>query len=205
MRPVRSNAAFSMPPGHPPGGGTFFILDTGPGAAIPPDHRLLTAHETYPGHHLLDTCRWRHPRPVRRHLEFPIFYEGWASFAEELLFETGFFEGAVDRLLMAKRRFWRALRGQVDLDIHMRRRSLDGAAALLTSHGLSARRAAAMVRRYSLKPGYQLAYSIGRRRFKRLWTAFRQREGDPAVFARRVLAQGEIGFDHLAQQLARGG
>mgnify|MGYP006288104831 CR=1 FL=1 len=205
MRPVRSNAAFSMPPGHPPRGGTFFILDTGPGAAIPPDYRLLSAHETYPGHHLLDTCRWRHPRPVRRHLEFPVFYEGWASFAEELLFETGFFGGAVDRLLMAKRRFWRALRGQVDFDLHVGRRSPDGAAALLVSHGLPARRAEAMVHRYCLKPGYQLAYTIGRRRFRRLWETFRRTAGDPVAFARRVLAQGEIGFDHLAQQLARGG
>jgi uncharacterized protein (DUF885 family) len=90
MRPVRSNAAYSMPPIHPPKGGTFFILETGQGASIPADYRLLTAHETYPGHHLLDTCRWRHERPIRRHIEFPIFYEGWASFAEELMFETGF-------------------------------------------------------------------------------------------------------------------
>ena len=87
MRPVRSNAAYSMPPFHPPKGGAFFILETGEGALIPADYRLLTAHETYPGHHLLDTGRWRHARPIRRHIEFPIFYEGWASFAEELMFE----------------------------------------------------------------------------------------------------------------------
>jgi hypothetical protein len=30
---------------------------------------------------------------------------------------------------MAKRRFWRALRGRVDFDIHMHRRTLDEAAA----------------------------------------------------------------------------
>jgi uncharacterized protein (DUF885 family) len=205
MRPVRSNAAYSMPPVHPPRGGTFFILQTGRTAPIPADYQLLAAHETFPGHHLLDTCRWGHERPVRRHIEFPIFYEGWASFAEELMFETRFFSGPVNRLLMAKRRFWRALRGRADFDIHMHRRTLDEAAAFLSSQGMAPRRAMAMVRRYSLKPGYQLAYTIGRRRFWRLYDNFNPQEKNPVGFARRVLAQGEIGFNHLEQVLRQGG
>ncbi len=205
MRPVRSNAAYSMPPIHPPKGGTFFILETGEGTSIPADYRLLTAHETYPGHHLLDTSRWRQTRPIRRHIEFPIFYEGWASFAEELMFATGFFCGPVDRVLMAKRRFWRAVRGRIDFDIHMRRRTLDEAAAFLAEQGMDPGRATAMVRRYSLKPGYQLAYTMGRRRFRRLYDDSCRKGIDPVAFARRVLAQGEIGFDHLAQILQQGG
>jgi hypothetical protein len=205
MRPVRSNAAFSMPPGHPPHGGTFYIFETGSEASIPADYRMLTAHETFPGHHLLDTCRWDHPRPIRRHIEFPIFYEGWASFAEELMFDTGFFAGPIERMLMAKRRFWRAMRGRVDLDIHMRRRTPDQAVADLTAAGLAANRAKAMIDRYCLKPGYQLAYTMGRRRFRRLFDNFSARQAGPADFARRVLAQGEIGFDHLQQVLEQGG
>ena len=203
MRPVRSNAAYSMPPVHPPRGGTFFFLDTG--EKISMDYRLLAAHETFPGHHLLDTCRWRHERPIRRHIEFPIFYEGWASFADELMFETGFFSGPVDRMLMAKRRFWRAMRGQVDFDIHMRRRTLDEAAALLASEGMTLDQAMAMVQRYSLKPGYQLSYTIGRCRFHRLYDAYCRPEKNPIAFACRVLAQGEIGFNHLEQELRQGG
>ena len=205
MRPVRSNAAYSMPPVHPPFGGTFFIRETVKGEPVPADYRLLTAHETFPGHHLLDTCRWRHKRLVRRHIEFPLFYEGWASFAEELLFDTGFFSGPVDRMLMAGRRFWRAVRGQVDFDIHMRRRTLDEAAAFLASEGIDLFRAKAMVRRYCLKPGYQLSYTMGRRRFRRLYDTFCLQKKDPVAFARRVLAQGEIGFNHLEQILRQGG
>lgn len=204
MRPVRSNAAFTMPPMHPPRGGTFFVLESGNAATIPTDYRLLTAHETFPGHHLQDTCRWRHKRPIRRHIEFPIFYEGWASFSEELLFDTGFFSGPADRLLMAKRRFWRAMRGQVDLDIHMRRRTLDEAADSLTSQGMAPHRALAMVKRFSLKPGYQLAYTIGRRRFRHLYDTVCPKETDPITFARRVLSQGEIGFDHLQRLFQQG-
>jgi len=201
MRPVRSNAAYSMPPVHPPRGGTFFIQESEVAGTLPADYRLLTAHETYPGHHLLDTCRWRQERPARRHIEFPVFYEGWASFAEELLFETGLFSGAVERMLMAKRRFWRAIRGKADYDIHMHRRTLDQAADFMASYGMAPRRAGVMVRRYCLKPGYQLTYTMGRRRFKELYAATYAKRNEPVAFARRILALGEIGFDHLARIL----
>jgi uncharacterized protein (DUF885 family) len=205
MRPVRSNAAYSMPPGNPPRGGTFFILEDSARTSISADYRLLAAHETYPGHHLLDTCRWAHKRPVRRHIEFPIFYEGWASFAEELMFDTGFFFTPVDHMLMAKRRFWRAMRGKVDFDIHMRRCTIEQAAQRLISAGMDSQRAHAMIRRYCLKPGYQLAYTLGRRRFRQLYDALCRQGMDPADFARRILAQGEIGFTHLEQNLLKGG
>jgi uncharacterized protein (DUF885 family) len=199
LRAVRSNAAYSMPPAHPPRGGTFFIQDAKYSARPPADYRLLAAHETYPGHHLLDTFRWLQKSPARRHIEFPIFYEGWASFAEELMFETGMFSGPVDQMLMAKRRFWRAMRGKVDLEIHTRRRTLDEAAHLLVSRGMDPNRAARIVRSYSLKPGYQLAYTMGRRRFRALYAAAYPKEKRPAAFANRVLALGETGFDHLEQ------
>jgi len=204
MLPVRSNAAYSMPPGHPSRGGTFFIMEAAGAIAVSPDYRLLSAHETYPGHHLLDGRRWNLARPLRRPLEFPIFYEGWASFSEELLFDTGFFSGTIERILLAKRRFWRAMRGRVDLDIHTRRRNPDEAAAFLSSQGMARERATAMVRRYIQKPGYQLAYTIGRRRFRRLYDKFLERSPDPVAFARRVLSQGEIGLDHLEKLLLEG-
>jgi uncharacterized protein (DUF885 family) len=204
LEPVRSSAAYSMPPGHPPKGGTFFIQRTEPGDLPPPDFRLLTAHETYAGHHLLDSCRWGHRREVRRQVEFPIFYEGWASFSEELLFDTGFFGGSVDALLMAKRRFWRALRGRTDFEIHTRQKSLAEAASALTAEGLPLAKAQAMVRRYSLKPGYQLAYTLGCRRFRRLYSAWCDRSGDPVAFARQVLALGQIDFQHLELMLEKG-
>jgi uncharacterized protein (DUF885 family) len=204
MRSVRSNAAYSMPPAHPPRGGTFFLQDAKGAVALPADYRLLTAHETFPGHHLLDTYRWRQERPARRHIEYPVFYEGWASFAEELMFETGFFSGPADRMLMAKRRFWRAVRGKVDFDIHTRRRTLDQAADFLVSQGMAPHRAGIIVRRYSLKPGYQLSYTIGRRRFREFYTTASPKVKGPVAFASRILELGEIGFNHLEQALQQG-
>jgi hypothetical protein len=196
LTPVRSVAAYSMPPGHPPQGGTFFT-DPERASSLPGDWELLTAHETYPGHHLLDARRWNLARKLRRHIEFPLFYEGWASFSEELLFDTGFFSGDENRLLMAKRRFWRALRGRVDAALHWERKSLDEASALFTGEGLDPERAGAMVRRYALKPGYQLCYTVGRVKFRSLYNRWRAEGGGPAAFVRKVTAEGEIGLDRL--------
>ena len=205
MRPVRSNAAFSALPGHPPQGGVFYIQNSKDAKAPPADYRLLTAHETYPGHHLLDSHRWNQKQVARRHIEFPIFYEGWASFSEELLFDTGFLEDRYDRILLAKRRFWRALRGRVDLEIHTRQRKPEEAAAMLIEFGLPSKQAKDMVNRYILKPGYQLAYTIGRRHFRHLYDQYRGMGREPHTFAQKVLAQGEIGFDTLAHVLSQGG
>jgi uncharacterized protein (DUF885 family) len=197
LTPVRSAAAYSMPPGHPPSGGTFYITASEDANAPPRDLRLLTAHETFPGHHLLDLSRWRLSRQIRRHIEFPIFYEGWASFSEEILFDTGFFSCPADRLLMAKRRYWRAIRGLVDLDIHSGTKPLSEAVGFLRQSGLPHPAAEAMARRYALKPGYQLCYTIGRRKFKSLYARFLNGRRKPADFVRAVLASGEIGFDQL--------
>lgn len=201
LRPVRSAAAYSMPPGHPPSGGTFYISGLPHSTPPPTDYRLLTAHETYPGHHLLDSCRWSHKRRVRRHIEYPIFYEGWASFSEEILFDTGFFRGPAERFLLAKRRYWRAVRGLVDLELNSGHATLEEATDLLTSRGMNRRRASAMVRRYALKPGYQLCYTIGRRKFRRLYDKFTGDGNTPADFVRRVLAEGEIGLENLEKIL----
>ena len=201
LRPVRADAAYSMPPGHPPRGGVFFIQprDRQP---VPRDMMLLAAHETYPGHHLLDTRRWGHPRPLRRCLEFPLFYEGWASFGEEILFDTGFFSGPAHRLLSAKRRFWRAHRGRADLNIHSGRWRPEEAAQALIATGLANHdTATAMVRRYALKPGYQLSYTIGRQKFRQIYTTYLDSGRKPAQFIRDAVSHGEIGFDYLAQRL----
>ena len=86
----------------------------------------------------------------------------------------------------------------------MRWQTPDQAAAMLSTMGMEFSDAIAMVRRYSLKPGYQLSYTIGRRRFRRLYDNFCSEGKKPVEFARRVLALGEIDFNQLEQQLLIG-
>ncbi|MFO8057404.1 MAG: DUF885 family protein [bacterium] len=201
LAPIRTASAYSMTPGHPPRGGSFYVINADdPRAAItenPAESPMLAAHETWPGHHLLDMNRWRNSRPVRRPLEHPLFYEGWACFAEGLAAQTGFLDRPEDSLLLDKRRYWRAVRGKVDLGLQTGALDLEAAAELLRETGMSRERARASAPRFTLNPGYQLCYTLGLRRFSELFLK-RGQENIPG-FVKTVMDQGEIGFSGLAE------
>jgi hypothetical protein len=196
---IRSASSYSIPPKHPPSGGTFFIMN--PHITDKTQHeplreyRMLSAHETYPGHHLLDTSRWSLARTCRRVVEQPIFYEGWACFAEELMQLTGYFSGPGDRFLLAKRRLWRAIRGKLAISLQTGKMDIPTAAGYLKETGISMDRALSLVRKYPLNPGYRLCYTIGLQRF----LDFFEKYGRDSIqnFVHTILAQGEINFTDL--------
>ncbi|MFH1625968.1 MAG: DUF885 family protein [Pseudomonadota bacterium] len=112
---------------------------------------------------------------------------------------TGYFQAPTDSLLLARRHFWRAIRGKVDLEIQVGKMDLEAAASCFTLAGMNKHRALSAVRRYALKPGYQLCYTMGLRPFRRLYERF---GGDrPRDFAVKVLALGQIGLDNLEEAL----
>ncbi|NOY86195.1 MAG: DUF885 domain-containing protein [Deltaproteobacteria bacterium] len=203
MTPVRTADSYSALPGYPPAGGFFFIYGGGSlgkaSARIHPVFRMTAAHETYPGHHLLDISRWNLARVVRRPLERPVFYEGWACFAEQLLEQSGFFSRRWDRFILIVRRLRHAIRGIADLDLHMGRIDISGTARVLTEGGFSPSRAMATARKYSLRPAYQTCYTMGLRRFRSLFDGRNCMES--VNLAGRILRQGEIGFSELKQAL----
>ncbi|MEN8210870.1 MAG: DUF885 family protein [Thermodesulfobacteriota bacterium] len=198
---IRSASSYSIPPRHPPSGGIFYIINAHDPAEIYKDYhreyQILSAHETWPGHHLLDISRWSLESTVLRAVEQPIFYEGWACFAEEMLFHSGYLSGSKDSLLLAKRRLWRAIRGKVDLGIQTNTMNLSAATEYLTRTGMTREQARASARKYSLNPGYQLCYTVGLRKFLQLF----QRYGKNSLkkFSKVVLNQGEIGFNELEE------
>jgi uncharacterized protein (DUF885 family) len=161
---------------------------------------MTAAHEAWPGHHLLDSCRWGLPRPLRRPLEAPLFYEGWACLAEELMFRTGYFDGPWDRFLLAKRRAERAARGLVDLGLQGGRMTDEQAIDLLGRVGYHQETARSVVPKYLLRPGYQGCYTLGLKQGLNLLD--RYGGDDVGAFSRALLQQGEIGFDRLEEVLA---
>ena len=205
LRAIRAASAYSFTPANPSQKGTFYIVPPeGPWNDNREDlaeYRMLTAHETYPGHHLLDAWRWHWVSPLRRPVENPLFYEGWACFAEELMRETGYFSGPADVFLLAKRRYRRAIRGLADLDLQMGKLDRRAAARLLVEAGFPADAAASLVPKYALRPGYQVCYTIGLRRFIDLYR--RYGTDDAKGFVDGVLSGGEIGFDLLEKRLRR--
>jgi len=202
---VRAADSYNAWPGHPFQGGVFYIFGGGSlgssSGSIHPVYRMTAAHEVYPGHHLLDLSRWNNPEPLLRSIEYPLFYEGWACFGEDLMLHTEAFDRPYDRLILLRRRLRHAVRGRVDLRLHSGGIGLDEAARELMTAGLPAKRAAETVRKYALRPAYQMCYSIGRRRFQRLFDSYGR--GDVSGFVNTVLTQGEVLFEDLERVLKR--
>ena len=157
------------------------------------EFKLLTAHETIPGHHYLDAVRRTLSNPVRRQIESPLFYEGWASYAEYLLVDEGYISSPMDLLVDYKRRLWRSARCQVDVGLATGRINFEKAVHLLNICGFSTEEAGRQVDRFRLNPGYQLCYSLGCHEFKQLRAAYGHRM-DKQRLHQVMLDGGEIPF-----------
>jgi hypothetical protein len=162
------------------------------------EYKFLTAHETVPGHHLLDSVRRGLKNPVRRQIESPLFYEGWAYYAESLLTEYGYVDDPIDCLIDCKRRLWRAARCQIDVGLATGMLDREGALKLLTTAGFSMEEASAQVDRFQLNPGYQLCYTLGRFEIMKLKETYGITTGRDE-FHRLLLEGGELPF-HLIEK-----
>ena len=166
------------------------------------EYKFLTAHETFPGHYLLDSTRRMLENPVRSQIESPLFYEGWAYYVESLLTEYGYAESPMDRLIDRKRRLWRAARCQIDIGLSSGRLLPDDALGLLTTAGFSPDEARGQIDRFRLNPGYQLCYSLGRFEILRLREAYAGEMGHDG-FHRMLLEGGQLPFHLIDKRLRR--
>jgi uncharacterized protein (DUF885 family) len=161
----------------------------------------LCAHETYPGHHILDHVRIRHSNPIRRQIESPLFYEGWACYVEQLLDELGYIRDPGQQLVQLKRQLWRSLRAVLDVKLQTGMISMAEAAREIEKVGFSPERAQRQIRRFCLTPGYQLCYFMGAHEINRLRNDFSFRMGLKS-FHDTLLKGGQIPF-HLAEKRLR--
>jgi hypothetical protein len=167
LRSVRGGASFSAACSAHPDEESLFYITTGESLEglgrkrIHREYRFLTAHETFPGHHLLDRVRRSLENPIRRQIESPLFYEGWASYAESLLEEQGYLEEPGEALVLHRRNLWRAARCLVDVGMNSGMMDLEEAKHLLEESGLSTEESRSQVRRFRFIPGYQLCYTLG--------------------------------------------
>jgi hypothetical protein len=201
---IRTASSYSVQPDQPPTGGIFYVINADKleeaRKTYQKEFRILSAHETYPGHHFLDSNRLHLSQTIRRCIEKPIFYEGWACFAEKLMQLTGYLDNEHDNMLLARRRLWRAMRGKVDLGLQTGSLDFPGAIEYLMKTGINEGDAAAVVRKYPLNPGYQLCYTLGFKRFSTLYKTYGQ--GNLVDFVRHTVSHGEIDFEDLERILA---
>jgi hypothetical protein len=202
LKSLRATASYRAPvTGDREGPGIFYITPLENDLRIISAHcPYLTAHETYPGHHLLDHHRVHHPNPIRRQVESALFYEGWACYSEQLLDEFGYTNQPRQQLVQLKRQLWRALRAVLDVKLQTERIDLTDAARRIEDLGFSPERAHRQVRRFALTPGYQSCYFIGSHEILRLRNEFASRMG-LKVFHDTLLEGGEIPFYLVERRL----
>ena len=161
---------------------------------------LSLLFHAYPGHHILDHLRIHHPNPIRRQVESPLFYEGWACYAEQLLDELGYVRDLRQQLIGLKRQLWRNLRAELDIKLQTVRISLEQAGMEIEDLGFSRQRAERQIRRFALTPGYQLCYFMGNHEIIRLREQFSSRL-DLKAFHDTLLGGGEIPFHFVEKRL----
>ena len=166
------------------------------------EYRMLAAHEAIPGHHYLDSIRRRLKNPIRRQIESPLFYEGWASYAESLLSEYGYIKKPLELLIDLKRNLWRAARCQIDVGLTTGKISTTDALDLLRVCSFSPAEAGRQIDRFRLNPGYQVCYSLGHYEFNRLKSVYAPRLGNKR-FHEYLLEGGELPFHLIDKRLDR--
>ena len=210
LKSVRSSASFAAAFSRDPKEDSYFYISTqfAQHNSKETDHHLqrrlnrefkmLTAHETIPGHHFLDSFRRRLANPIRRQIESPLFYEGWASYAESMLIEYGYLTDPLELLVSFKRQLWRSARCQIDVGFTIGRLTEQKAIELLKICGFDAAEASRQQDRFRLNPGYQLCYGYGSHEFKQLKKKFGHLF-ESKEFYEFLLSGGELPF-HLIEK-----
>ena len=203
LRPIRASASYSSPFTKDLRESAQFYITS---AFIRQPHRkkvldnihneymFVTAHETYPGHHFLDTVRRNLKNPIREQIESPLFYEGWASYSERLIDELGFIKNPLQRLIGLKREAWRNIRAMLDVGIRINRLQTKDAQKLLENLGYEKNKVRLMIGHYLLTPGYQLCYTTGKFEINLLRKRYAEKTG-LKKFHQLLLEGGQIPFN----------
>jgi uncharacterized protein (DUF885 family) len=148
------------------------------GASPGLDPALVAAHEGWPGRHLQNALAIHCGSRLRRLAHSPLFAEGWAIHAEELMVGEGFGTGPDARLWLFLDLLADAGRAAVDMGLHSGRMELSQAVDFLVEEALLERPAAlAEAKRATLAPGELLSGFTGRLQILELREEARRRLG----------------------------
>ena len=170
--------------------------------------RILStaAHEAMPGHFLQLSIARRHSDYVRKIQSSGVFAEGWAFYGEEMFVRLGLYGDDVDARLFTAR--WERVRGArvvVDGKLASGEWTLAQAARFFEEQsGFTKSASEAAVAGYALRPGYVIAYTVGRLQLEELLAEYQHRMGDKGSlhdFHDRVLSYGSTPFAIVGPEL----
>lgn len=170
---------------------------------------VLTAlHEAYPGHHLQLVHSNRVDSKVRRLFGTSLFWEGWALYCEEMMYEQGFYTDPRTRLLKLKDQLWRGCRVVIDVGLHTRKMSFDEAVEMLVKVAkLEPVNAKAEVKRYTTDPAQPLSYSLGKMEILKLKDDYKNLKGKDfnlKSFHNKLVSYGSIPIKMVRKKMLEG-
>ena len=157
---------------------------------------VVALHEGYPGHHLQNVRAAKQPSILRKVYGSEVFGEGWGLYAEELMYQNGFYQSPLARLTQLRMRLWRAGRVIIDPSIHTGRMTYDEAVSFFVdSVALERSDAVAEVTRYTTWPTQAVSYIVGMQSIEALRDEVREKMGsrfDLTRFHDVLLEQGSL-------------
>ncbi|MCE9625118.1 MAG: DUF885 domain-containing protein [Deltaproteobacteria bacterium] len=139
--------------------------------------RVTSLHEGYPGHHLQFAVQRHAPGTMMRIYNCSSFFEGWALYCEEMMFEAGYYD-PWGRLIQLKDKLWRACRIIVDVGLHTGGMSDTEAVKFMARElKMSPLSARADVNWYTMRPTVPQSYFTGMLRLRELREKYRQKAG----------------------------
>ncbi len=167
----------------------------------------LALHEAVPGHHLqVATARAIADLPAfRRHAWYPAYGEGWATYAETLGADLGFYKEPLSAFGHLNADLFRAVRMVVDTGIHARGWTRQQAIEYMNANTANPQSDNEIeVDRTIAQPAQALGYKLGEVKIRALRTRAQRALGagfDVRAFHTAILGNGALPLPMLEQQV----
>jgi len=161
---------------------------------------FMTARQTYPGRHLLDSQRRALGDSPLSQVTNPLFTAGWLAFAENLLEELGYLENPLDRLVHHQRGLRRAALAMIDAGLAVGNMDQDTCLPILNDAGFSREESLNRLRAIRLTPAYRVMPVLG---LHELTTLRSMSNMELGPFCKALFAGGQLPFSIIKQHMQK--
>ena len=169
-------------------------------ARIRREYIFMTARQTYPGRHLLDSQRRALGDSPLSQMTNPLFMAGWLAFAENLLEELGYLEDPLDRVVHHQRGLCRSALAMIDAGLAADTLDQDKCLAILSDVGFSREESLDHIRTIHLAPASRIMPVLG---LYEITLLRKESNMELGPFCKALFAGGQLPFQFIAQQMRR--
>ena len=167
-----------------------------------PFNRMIVIHELYPGHYMQIKVSRETPHPVRLLFPYAVYFEGWATFTEEVLLDAGWeAENPLTLLAHLRKRMENANRAYTSVQVHCQGWTQEKVMDFSTTEALLAPQfAKSLWGRIMRSPMQLTSYFLGKEQFVDLLEAEKKRLGPKFELKRfmdTIMRAGPIPVDEF--------